>query len=420
MTAVRMARGFLALIFLLLWISCGQYYRPVANPQPPNPPNPNFNHDAFVISGNGNSNPGASTTIDVSGDTAISQSTLGLEPVHAAILPLGTRIYAANSLDNTVSAYAPTSPAPVTSISLPPGSNPSFVATAENDLVYVANSGSNTVSAISVASNVIANTIPVGVNPVAIAETPNALTVYVASQGNATSAGSVTSINVVDFSANPVSGVTWISPIWVATRSDSFRAYALDTAIGKVFAIDTSSNAIVGSAAVGVGADYLLYDPKLNRLYVTNPTAGTVTMLDASSDVLSALVANVPNAIAVAALPDGSRVYVASGSLAGGAVTSQVTVLYTANLSVKATIPITTVPAVNGCRNRLAFELAMAAAADSSRVYIGNCDAGNTAFIDTSNESLLLQMPAPLSAQPASSPGGTPPPQNPVFVFAGP
>jgi DNA-binding beta-propeller fold protein YncE len=118
-------------------------------------------------------------------------------------------------------------------------------------------------------------------------------------------------------------------------------------------------------------------------------------------------------------LPDGTRVYVASASMAGGAVTSQVTVLYTANLSVKTTIPITTAPADNGCRNRLAFELAMAAAADSSRVYMGNCDAMNTAFIQTLNDTLLLQMSAPLSANSPKN-GGTPPPQNPVFVFAGP
>ena len=59
----------------------------------------------------------------------------------------------------------------------------------------------------------------------------------------------------------------------------------------------------------------------------------------------------------------------------------------------------------------------MAAAADSSRVYVGNCDAGNIAIIQTSNDAVLLQMPAPQSA---TIKNGTPPPQNPVFVVAGP
>jgi DNA-binding beta-propeller fold protein YncE len=62
-------------------------------------------------------------------------------------------------------------------------------------------------------------------------------------------------------------------------------------------------------------------------------------------------------------------------------------------------------------------ELSMAAAADSSRVYVGNCDAGNVAIIQTLNDTMLLQMPAPQSA---AFLNGTPLPQNPVFVVAGP
>jgi len=49
---------------------------------------------------------------------------------------------------------------------------------------------------------------------------------------------------------------------------------------------------------------------------------------------------------------------------------------------------------------------------------VGNCDAGNVAIIQTLNDTIVLQMPAPLSA--AFSSSGTPLPQNPVFVVAGP
>jgi len=63
-------------------------------------------------------------------------------------------------------------------------------------------------------------------------------------------------------------------------------------------------------------------------------------------------------------------------------------------------------------------ELSIAASADSTRVYVGNCDAGNVADIQTLNDTLLLELPAPQSA--SFSAGGTPLPQNPVFVVAGP
>jgi DNA-binding beta-propeller fold protein YncE len=120
----------------------------------------------------------------------------------------------------------------------------------------------------------------------------------------------------------------------------------------------------------------------------------------------------------VAALPDGTRFYISSGTVSGGTVTSKVTVINAANFKVKTTISLTSVPAA--CAVKTWAEFSIAAAADSSRVYVGNCDAGDTAIIQTSNDTLLVQMPAPFSAQPPPLPGGTPPPQNPVFVLAGP
>lgn len=422
MRALRAASLAATILLLVLWAACGNYYRPVATPVIPTQPNPNFAHVAVVISDNGTNNAGASTTIDVSGDSDISQATVGLMPVHAAIVLNGTRVYVANRLDDSVSEFAPTTPTPVATISLPTGSAPVFVHTTETLTVYVANSGNNTVSAISMANNVVSNTIQVGTNPVALAETPDAQKLYVANEGSSTVAGSVNSINPIDGSVNPPiaasANAPWVSPVWVVARFDSQRAYVLDKGSGYVSAIDTSTDTVVGTASVGVGADFMLYDPTLNRVYVTNPVSGTLTSLAASTDSLTASSAIVANAVSVAALPNGTRVYVSSAAVNGNTVTSQVTVLNTADLSVKTTIPLTSVAV--SCSTQTWSELTVAAAADSSRIYVGNCDAGNIAIIQTSNDTLLLQMPAPLSAQKPATAGGVPPPQNPVFVVAGP
>jgi DNA-binding beta-propeller fold protein YncE len=140
-----------------------------------------------------------------------------------------------------------------------------------------------------------------------------------------------------------------------------------------------------------------------------------VTFLDASSNALSAVVIPVTSPVSVVALLDGSRAYVSSATVSGGNVISKVTVIDAGSGSVKSTIPLTTAAKV--CASNPS-ELSMAAAADSTRVYVGNCDAGNVAIIQTLNDTLVLQMPAPLSASFSSS--GTPLPQNPVFVVAGP
>jgi YVTN family beta-propeller protein len=422
MRTLSVARVGAIFLLLVICIACGNYFRPVASPVVPTQPNPNFTHVAVVISDNGTNNSGASTTIDVSGDSDVSQATVGLIPVHAAIVESGTKVYVANRLDDTVSEFSPIVPTPVITIGLPTGSSPVFVNTTETLNVYVANSGNNTVSAISTTNNVVTNTAAVGTNPVSLAEMPNARKLYVANAGSSSIAGSVNSINAVDLSVNPpiVAGANaaWVSPVWVVARSDSQRVYVLDKGSGYVSAINTTSDTVVGTALVGVGADFMLFDPALDRVYVTNPANNTLTSLDASSDSLTATIATVPNAVSVAALADGTRVYVSSTAVNGSKVTSQVTVLNTADLSLKTTVPLTSVPVAAACASRTWSELSVAAAADSTRVYVSNCDAGNIALIQTTNDTLVLQMGAPLSSQPPVN--GTPPPQKPVFVVAGP
>jgi YVTN family beta-propeller protein len=409
-------------LLLLVWGACGDYYRPVAFPLNPPQPNPAFSHIAVVISGNGNSNPGASTTIDVSGDTAISQSSVGIKPLHAALAADGTRVYVANSGDDTVSEFSPSSATPVSTISLPAGSAPNFIASTESATVYVSNLGNGTVSAISTVSNVVTNTIAVSGSPVSMAEIPNGQKLYMAKAGTAAGNGSVVSINTVDKSVNPPivanTSSPWVSPVWVVSRSDGQRVYVLDKGSGFVSAIDTDFDTVVGTpASVGVGADFMAYDPTLNRLYVTNPATSTVVVLNAATDALSATPVAVANPIAAVALPDGTRAYVASAAVNGTTVSSSVTVLNAQGLSVKAIIPLTSVNLQ--CTTQTWSELSMAAAADSSRVYVGNCDAGNTAVIQTSNDTLLLEISAPFGG-PFSPPATKPPLQNPVFVLAGP
>ena len=396
MTRVR-AAAILALI--VICTSCGQTYRPVATPIIPNPPNPDFTHLEFVVTGNGPSHPGASTAIDVSGDTAVSQATVGLLPVHLAVVQNGFRVFVANSGDGTVSSFAPSSPTPVITVALPEGPFPAvpvFVHTTQNDLIWIADAANGRVDAILANNNVVGYQVPVGTNPVSLAETPNQLKLYSANMGLGGTGGSVTSINPSDRSVNPpILNATWVSPVSVASRADSGRVYVLDQGTGMVSAIDPVSDSVVNSVSVGVGANFMLYDPKRNRIYVSNPAANTVTYLDASTDALTPVVIPVLNPISITALPDGTRAYVTSGSVSGGNVISRVTVINASNGSIRSTIPLTSAAQV--CASNPS-ELSIAAAADSSRVYVGNCDAGNVAIILTASDSLLLQMPAPVSA----------------------
>ena len=103
----RVARLLGILIVGLICVSCGDQYRPVAIPITPPQPDPQAIHFVLVFSVNGAIDPGASSRLDVSGDTNIGVARLGLGPAHATLTSTSARVYAVNTLEDSVSSYSP-------------------------------------------------------------------------------------------------------------------------------------------------------------------------------------------------------------------------------------------------------------------------------------------------------------------------
>jgi len=350
--------GRLAALFLIVLIelSCGDTYRPVAVPLPPAPPNPGALHYILVINGNGPVNPGSGLRLDVSGDTAVAQAPTGLGPVHVFLLPNGSRTYIANSMDGTVSSFASSTPQSVTTTVLSNGSNPEpiFVASGDNNTAYVANYADSTVDAITVSTNVVSFTIPVGANPVALFQTADMNHLYSVNLGS----NSVTSIDPVGKTVKTTIPVG-ASPIWIAGRSDNQRVYVLNAGSGTVSSINTLADTVTCGASglpacpsVGAGANYMFYDSFLNRLYVTNPVTNNLVTLNVAVDPPSVMFTTplAAGPVSVTALSDGSRVYVGSLTQTGPCtsnpgdtrpcIQSQLTVLNANNLSLRSVIPL--------------------------------------------------------------------------------
>ena len=449
MTALRAAQLVALLTLAVICISCGDTFRPVAIPVTPNPPDPASFHFALVISQNPaatTNNPGAITRIDVSGDTNVAVAKMGIGPVHGTLSPDATRVYVANNLDDTISAFSTSDSTNITTISLPSGSHPNFVATTQSDTVYVSNFGDATltppvppyVAAIATGTNIVSHTIPVGARPIAMAETPDGKKLYVVNQDS----GNVTAVNTIDKSVNATIA-TGTSPISAVARSDGHRVYVLDQLSGTVFAIDTFSDAIVGTATAGAGANYLYYDQPRNRIYIANPATHQIAVFDASVDPtptspptplpaidLSATCGAGCTIAGITVLPDGSRAYVltyneVACAIAGDVapcLATNVTVIKAADNSIGKTLSVD--PGTAGQVSTAAvctsarFRRFIAASADSSHVYVSNCDAGTTASIRTSDDTKVLDLKAPFGT-PTSGTGNPPPPQNPVFIIAG-
>lgn len=477
MSVRRLGRWMAMVLPILFWSACGQVYRPVVIPcstggVPGCPvetnPQPSDFHEVFGISTNADSYPGTAMQIDVSGDSIVGETpssnpslpNLGDNPTHMAILPSDSTVFAASAgsvvaggLD-IVSAFTPvfnsrlsTGFGTVNTISLPTGSEPVFLNTTQSNAIYVANFGTNSVSSINTASNVVSTTATVGTNPVALAETPNAFKLYVANQGSNT----ISSLNPVDLTSNTVTGFTGIAPVWIVARGDSQKVYVLTEGDGQLVTIDVATDTVTGSLPVGAGANFVFFDPNLNRLYVANPVSAKVyvfsdtggandtpTLLSTTPLTIPGLGAKTtpacayctaPVPVSVTALLDGTRFYVASYQIstpcsdpnvtAASCVVPSVTVYDANTLAPKypnpnaSTLTLLTsppfvvnaagqyqyaVPQVASCAltpmypalyspSAPRFRVFTVASEDSSRVYVSSCDAGAVAVINTTGNN---------------------------------
>ena len=412
-----------AFLFLLFELGCGGQYRPVANPILSNGGQPQMQHSVSVVSYNPLGN-GATTTIDVSGDTNLQVLSMGTGSVFQAFQGgVQGAIFVANRDGDSVSQYSLIGTVNVVNVSLFPGSRPVTLASTVATAMYVVNSGTNSVcpntgslTVISTASLVATGTVCVGVNPGPIVQLPATSTtvnnkVYVANRGdNTISVYDPTTATVIKTitSANGLN----LNPIAMVASSDAAYVFVVTqgngTAPGTVDIINTSNDTIGGSVAVGVGSTSISLDTFLNRLYVANTGGNSVTILDATSVTLgvnppirilgTTPVGSAP--VSVAALPNGLSFYVAnSGS-------NDVTVVSSSSFGVVGTVPVGQSP------------VWVASEPSSTKIYVANSGGGTISIIQTSNNRVVVNMPAPQQDSNCDPKVSTCPLQRPLMIIA--
>ncbi len=455
---------------LSLWaicLSCGQNYRLPIIQIPGDPGDPKLYHFAMTISTNdpvANANgPGTVMQTDVVGDMDVGEAPVGRGPTFATLLPTGSanRIYVINGLEETVSTTTaapqscspgPVCPiGPVSTITMPAGSAPSYLNSTETSNMYVILQNSNrlgpgmpalpSVGVISVFQNSLQQEIvlPAG-NPSAMVELPNGHKLYVVDQANS-------AVYVLDTVNRQIEQTLAVGPApsMALASPDNSTVYVMTNA--GVSVIDALTETVIGSLPTAAQPTSITYDTKLNRIYTTD-VAGQVGVYDAAQaggilpTVLTVLTLPTDNAgrgpIAVAPLPDGSRFYVLSidpnhattplgTSLTLTAVDSNTLVLtnpviqYSLDpLNPPLTQGAPPVPAavVSYCTS-VRFRFMVGASADSGRIYVSSCDAGGTYIFRTSDNAGVYMLPSP--NQPPILQAGQPvyPRQNPVFLIAG-
>ncbi len=370
--------------------SCGDYFRPVANPVLQPGGDPLRTAHAVVISSNAAS-PGIAVNIDATGDSNVGTFApsaecpscgLGRNPVHAASLLGVLHVYVANHDDDSVSSYTLFNVGSRPTItSLPTGAQPLFVAPVGSK-VFVAESGRASVADIDATSNAMTAEIAVGAAPVALVAMPNGTKLYCLKTDNTVSV--IVPANDTVAKTIALSGTT---PVWGTITSDGTQLFVVNQGSGNVSVIDTSSDTEIRTFPVGVGPNYAVFDPKLRRVYVTSPVDKSITIFDttntATPNPLTISLAGAPcNAafpIWITALADGTRAYVADRD------TDTVCVMTTSNNLFTAAIPL-----------RLAAQppkgpIAIGSDSDSRRVYTANAISADASIIDTSTNTTLKQ-----------------------------
>jgi YVTN family beta-propeller protein len=310
---------------LLICSSCGDTYRPVANPIVAPGGDPQPIHNAYVLFTNPNAPggiPGNGTLeqVDVSGDSVTLDVIVGRNPLFASFLgPSTGAIYTANELDGSITQQSFFSVNPPSVITLPLGNTPVFIGGTQTTAVYIVDAATpqicpNGAVDVLATGNVITDTICVGTNPVALAQLPNGGKIYVINQGDST-------VSVIDPTSKTVIAVIPVgsNPVWATSNLDGSYLFVVNKGSGSLTAIHTVDGTTT-SIAVGTAPNFSIFDSRRNRLYVTNGGSNDVSVLDLSQATPAtmllkqhvALGTGATNPTSVVPLADGSRYYVAN------------------------------------------------------------------------------------------------------------
>jgi YVTN family beta-propeller protein len=224
------------------------------------------------------------------------------------------RIYVTNQLDNTASVIDGDSHKIVATVRV--GHSPAQMAVSpDRKSVYIANTGSNTVSVLNTDNDTIARTIglPPGSRPVDVAVNPNGRYVYTADGGS-------NRVSVLDTRTKRVVASVRVGtqPLSVAVAPDGKTVYAANSGSDDVSVIDARTNRVVRAIATGRFPSGVAVTPDGASLYVTNELSG-VTVINTGNATVAARLRE-PSPFSVAMSPNGKRAYVTA--LGPGRVTA--------------------------------------------------------------------------------------------------
>jgi YVTN family beta-propeller protein len=220
-------------------------------------------------------------------------------------------VYVANSGTDTVSEIDPTTglinPARVFKV----GWNPVAVALSpDGKLLYTADRNSNTVTVVDLVAGNVVHTLAVRPGPVALVHHPTNAQLYVACHDdNSLLAIDTTALNILNTLA------VGAGPIGVAIAPDGSAVWVALNGASQVAVVGTNPFAIVGTIGLNAPPLKIAIASNGTKAYATLPTVGSIAVLDVAGRTVTSTpqvgqTGKTSSPAAVAVAPDSSAVYV--------------------------------------------------------------------------------------------------------------
>jgi YVTN family beta-propeller protein len=148
-------------------------------------------------------------------------------------------------------------------------------------------------------------------------------------------------------------------------------AYVTNQSAGTVSVIDTGTDTVIATVPVGTHPEGVAITPDGTRVYVTNEYSDNVSVISTATNTVIATVAVGTRPQGVAVTPDGTRVYVAN------LYSDDVSVISTGTNTVIATVTVGTTPE------------GVAVTPDGTRVYVANLNNNNVSVISTATNTVI-------------------------------
>jgi YVTN family beta-propeller protein len=242
--------------------------------------------------------------------------------------------------------------------------------TPDGSQIFAAQTGQFSVVAVNPATKA-KTTIEVGAYPQDVAITPNGQQVYATVTGGDTGPGGSNQVAVISVATDAVIGDITVSsaPRQVAFSPDGALAYV--TTETSIAVISTATGKVVRVIPDRAGSPQgIAVSPDGKTLYVSNPDAGTVSVIRAATGSTRRLIKAGAEPYDLAITPDGATLYVPDMNA------DAVVAISTATGKIVATMPTGLLPGSVGV------------VPDGSQVWVGNVESGSVTVINPATNTV--------------------------------